>query len=61
MVQQYDRHHGFGDRGRANANAGVVSSGGDHLGWVSVDVNGITGNLNTAGGLKRQASHYGLA
>src|ERR1041385_7454050 len=61
MVGEHARHHGFADRDRADADAGVVAALGYDLGLVAEAVDGLARGPNGGGRLHGEARHDGLA
>ena len=51
MIHHHQRQHGLGDRGGADAHAGVVPALGDDFGGVALDVDGPARQQDGAGGL----------
>ncbi len=61
MVHEHDGQHGLGDGGGANADAGIVTPGGDHLHRVAMQIDALSGETDTGGRLEGKTGEDVLA
>src|SRR5690606_34400069 len=61
LVHQPPGHHRFRDGRGADADAGVMATGGDHLDRIAVHVHGGSGQAQAGSGLERDRGHHLLA
>ena len=61
MIHQHQRHHGFGNGGRSNADAGVMAAVGLYQNGLSGLIDRPTRHANTRGGLDGDGHHHLLA
>src|SRR5690606_34149208 len=61
LVHEHQRDHRLADRRGADADAGVVASGGDDLHWISLHIEARHRQAEAGGGLEGHRAMQGLA